>query len=137
MNDPEVKEMFNKAKFILAVVLVFAIPVFFVIKNKLIITESSVLKDIQKKEIVLLYITEKDCSNCKKIKKELDNKEIEYEELNKDTNKDYKTIIRKIGLNNSKLYTPTLVYVVKGKAESYIVKIKNVEELNEYIENIK
>lgn len=137
MNDPEVKEMFNKAKFILAVVLVFAIPVFFVIKNKLIITESSVLRDIQKKEIVLLYITEEDCSNCKKIKKELDNKEIEYEELNKDTNKDYKTIIRKIGLNNSKLYTPTLVYVVKGKAESYIVKIKNVEELNEYIENIK
>ena len=137
MNDPEVKEMFNKAKFILAVVLVFAIPVFFVIKNKLIITESSVLRDIQKKEIVLLYITEEDCSNCKKIKKELDNKEIEYKELNKDTNKDYKTIIRKIGLNNSKLYTPTLVYVVKGKTESYIVNIKDIEELNEYIENIK
>ena len=137
MNDPEVKEMFNKAKFILAVVLVFAIPVFFVIKNKLIITESSVLRDIQKKEIVLLYITEEDCSNCKKIKKELDSKEMEYKELNKDTNKDYKTIIRKIGLNNSKLYTPTLVYVVKGKTESYIVNIKDIEELNEYIENIK
>lgn len=137
MNDPEVKELFNKAKFILAVVLVFAIPVFFVIKNKLVITESSVLKDIQKKEIVLLYITEEDCSNCKKIKKELDKQEIEYDELNKDTNKDYKTIIRKIGLSSSKLYTPTLVYVVKGKTESYIVDIKSIEELNNYIDNIK
>lgn len=136
MNDPEFRQMVNKAIFIISVVVVFAIPVFFIFKNKIIYTESELLKSINKKTI-LLYITENNCKLCKTYRKELDKNNIKYKELNKDKEQDYESIINKLELNNSNLYVPALIYIKDGEVQSFIVDIKTKKILNEYIENYK
>ncbi len=137
MDDPELKKIIQKVIFAVAVAIVFAVPVFFIFKNKLLVEESSVLKDIRNDKTFILYITKDNCKICKTLQKELDNKDIEYEVLNRNKNKDYNEIIRNLGLTNSKLEEPALIYIEKGETISYIVDIKDKEYLNEYLENYK
>jgi len=137
MNDPEFRQMVNKAIFIVSVVLVFTIPLFFVFKNKLLISESNLLKDITNKKEMMIYITENNCNKCNTLKKELDKKDIEYELINKDKSKDYNKIIQRLGLDSSNIYSPTLIYIEKGELISYMVDIESKESLNDYLKNYK
>lgn len=137
MNDPEFRQMANKAIFIVSVVLVFTIPLFFVFKNKLLISESNLLKDITNKKEMMIYITENNCNKCNTLKKELDKKDIEYELINKDKSKDYNKIIQRLGLDSSNIYSPTLIYIEKGELISYMVDIESKESLNDYLKNYK
>lgn len=137
MNDPEFRQMVNKAIFIVSVVLVFTIPLFFVFKNKLLISESNLLKDITNKKEMMIYITENNCNKCNTLKKELDKKDIEYELINKDKSKDYNKIIQRLGLDSSNIYSPTLIYIEKGELISYMVDIETKESLNDYLKNYK
>lgn len=137
MNDPEFRQMVNKAIFIVSVVLVFTIPLFFVFKNKLLISESNLLKDITNKKEMMIYITENNCNKCNTLKRELDKKDIEYELINKDKSKDYNKIIQRLGLDSSNIYSPTLIYIEKGELISYMVDIETKESLNDYLKNYK
>ncbi|MBR5370114.1 MAG: hypothetical protein IK137_02285 [Bacilli bacterium] len=137
MDDPEFKQMVHKAIFAVTIALVFAIPLFFVFKNKFTIKEDQLLKSINNKETVFIYIIEDKCDNCKTLKKELDNKKIKYKILNKDTNQNYKKIINMLGFYSSNMYIPALIYVKDGEVQSFIVDINNKKALNEYIENYK
>lgn len=135
MNDPEFKEMLKKAIFALSVALVFIIPIFFIFKNKLSSTPNTIIKDIRNEKTFILYITKEKCNTCKMLKQELS--DIKYKELNKDKNKDYNEIIMKLELDDSKLYIPALIYINKGKVESYIVDIKSKEDINNFLSNYK
>ena len=135
MDDPEFKEMVKKAIFAVAVALVFIIPIFFIFKNKLSSTPNTIVKDIREEKTFILYITKENCNKCKTLKKELNN--IEYKELNKDTNKNYNEIMMKLELNDSKIYVPALVYINKGKVESYIVDINTKEDIDNFLSNYK
>ena len=135
MNDPEFKEILKKAIFALSVALVFIIPIFFIFKNKLSSTPNTIIKDIRNEKTFILYITKEKCNTCKMLKKELS--DIKYKELNKDKNKDYNEIIMKLELDDSKLYIPALIYINKGKVESYIVDIKSKEDINNFLSNYK
>ena len=137
MNDPEFRQMLNKAIFILAVVIVFAVPVYFIYKNKISVEDSKILKKIKQEKTFFIYVTEDKCKTCKELKKELNNEKVLYEELNKGKERDYDRIITKLELNNSILTVPTLIYVEEGKVVSYIVDIKSEEYLKEYINNYK
>ena len=135
MNDPEFKELLKKAIFALSVALVFIIPIFFIFKNKLSSTPNTIIKDIRNEKTFILYITKEKCNTCKMLKQELS--DIKYKELNKDKNKDYNEIIMKLELDDSKLYIPALIYINKGKVESYIVDIKSKEDINNFLSNYK
>lgn len=135
MNDPEFKEMLKKAIFALSVALVFIIPIFFIFKNKLSSTPNTIIKDIRNEKTFILYITKEKCNTCKMLKQELS--DIKYKELNKDKNKDYNEIIMKLELDDSKLYIPALIYINKGKVESYIVDIKSKEDITNFLSNYK
>lgn len=136
MNDPELKKMIQKVLFAILIALVFAIPLFFVFKNRLTPKTSELLKSINNKTF-LLYITEDNCKICETLKKELDNKNIKYKELNKNKNRDYNEIIIRLDLDNSNLSAPTLIYIKKGEVISYIVDIKDKKYLDDYLENYK
>ena len=137
MDDPEFRKIVGKAIFAVSVALVFAIPLFFVFKNKFTVEKSSLVDDINAEKSVFLYITEKNCKKCNTLKKELDNNEINYIELNKDKNIDYKEVINSLSLDSSNLDSPTLIYVEKGEVQSFIVDISSKKVLNGYIENYK
>jgi glutaredoxin len=137
MNDPEFREMLNKAIFIVAVVLVFTIPVYFIFKNKIMVQESTTLKEIRNNKTIMLYITENNCKQCKILKKELDKTDIEYEEINKDKEKNYNRILSQLGLKSSTITVPSLIYVEEGKVISFVVDIDSKEKIKEYINNYK
>ncbi len=135
MNDPEFRQMVKKAIFVVLIVLVFTIPVFFIFKNKILYKESKLLKEITTSKTVLLYITENNCSKCKKLKETLDENNVDYKEVNKDKEKDYDKMLEKLELNN--IYAPTIIYIEKGEVISYMVDIESKEYLKEYLNNYK
>ena len=137
MDDPEFRKMVGKALFALSVALVFAVPLFFIFKNRFNTEKTTLLDDINKEKSVFLYVTENNCRKCKTLKKELDNNETNYIELNKNKNVDYNEIINKLALDSSSIYTPTLIYIENGEVISYIVDIKSKEYLSEYIKDYK
>ena len=136
MNDPEFRQMLKKAIIAVSVALIFAIPLFFVFKNKLIHNENELIKDINNKSF-LLYVTKNNCKICKTLKKELDSNNIKYKILNKDENIEYQNIIIKLDLNDSQLDIPALIYIKKGEVISYISDIESEEVLNSYLKNYK
>jgi len=138
MNDPEFKQLVHKALFAISVALIFAIPLIFIFINRLDNdTENELLKSIKNKETLILYITEDNCSKCNTIKKELNNKNIEYKELNKNKEIDYNKIISTLELDSSNMYSPAIIYIENGEVISYIVDVNSKERLDDYLENYK
>ena len=135
MDDPKFRELAMKCIFAVAVALVFAIPLFFIFKNKITYNPSTVIQDVRKEKTFIIYVTEDRCKNCKVLKQELEDNNINYRVLNKSREKDYNSIISELGLNKSKLIVPALIYINKGNAESFIVDIKSKEEINEFLSN--
>lgn len=137
MDDPEFKQMLYKAIFIVSIIIVFAVPVYFIYKNKIAITETQLVKDIKNKKSLILYVTQNKCKICNTLKKELDNNDIEYIVLNKDKEKDYDNVLTSLGLNSSNIEIPTLIYIENGEVVSYIINIESKERLNDYLKNYK
>lgn len=137
MKDPEFIELRNKFLLAVLVALAFTIPVIFIFKNRLVGNESSILKELKNNKEIVILVTDKDCNNCNKYKKVLDNYNVNYKVLNKDTNRDYEKILQKISLNKKIIVTPTIIYTKKGKTISFITDINSSEELKTYIENYK
>lgn len=134
MKDPEFIQLVKKVIFAVVIVLLFIIPIFFVIKNKFSDGNHNILNNIRNEKNMVLLITSEDCSNCKEIRKVLKNKNIKYTVLNKDTNRDYDEIIIKLETNKSGIKVPTLMNIEKGKLISYIVDIDE-EDLNNFIDS--
>lgn len=137
MNDPEFKKMLHKAIFTLTIALLFAIPLFFIFRNKLTHNENELISNISNNKSFLLYVTKNNCNICKTIKKELDSNNTKYIVLNKDENIDYQNIITKLDLSDIEIDIPALIYIKKGEVISYITDIESKEVLNAYLENYK
>lgn len=136
MNDPEFRQMMKTFFIILIITLLFLIPLYFIFQNKIIGKESNILSNIRKNKTIVIYITENKCSNCNEIRKELQKNKVNYKELNKNS-KDYNKIISILEMKDSNIYTPTLMYVKKGKLYSYIVNIEEKEEVEKFIKKFK
>ncbi len=134
MNDPEFRKLMKKFFLAILITLIFMIPIFFFLHNKVLIHKSELLTDINKNKTVVIYITENNCKKCNNLKDRIKN--INYKELNKDTNRDYEEIISKLGINESNISSPAILYVKKGQLISYIVDIKE-DELKEFIKSYK
>ena len=135
MKDEELIMLRNKALIGIVILLLFAIPIFFIINNKILIKKTNVIKSIEKKEDILVLVISENCSKCKKYEKELIKLNVNYFLINKDTEKTYNRILSKLKLGESDVIAPTLLYIKKGKAYSTLVDIKNEKEIDEYIKN--
>lgn len=133
MKDPEFIELRNKFFLGVFIFLVFAIPIFFFLKNKILISDSSLLKSINKKNSVLILLTENKCNRCNKSKEVLNKVGINYYVLNKDKERDYNTIIYKLELDKD-IQIPSLIYVEEGKVYAYIDNIKSEKEITDFID---
>lgn len=136
MNDPEFRQLMKKFFIAATIILVFMILLFFFFLNKVVVKEDKIYTSINKNKTIVIYITDSNCSKCNILSKELKRNNVDYKELNKG-NKYYNSIIRKLGISDSNIYTPTLMYVKKGKLYSYIVDIKTKKELNKFIKKYK
>lgn len=134
MKDPEFIEMRNKFFLGVFIFLVFAIPIFFVFKNKIFIGDSKLLKSIKKQDDIVILLVENKCNRCTKSKEVLNNLDINYFILNKSKDRDYETVINKIEIDRD-IELPSLIYLKKGKLYSYIFNIKSEQEITNFIEN--
>ena len=135
MKDEEFIILRNRILFGLLVVIIFAIPTFFVIKNKLLVKETSIIKQINNKENFVILVTKENCTNCKDYEKELKNLNVEYSTLKKDTSESYTKVLDKLSINENDIIPPTIIYVEEGILKSTLVDIKNNNEIKEFVEN--
>lgn len=137
MKDPEFIMLRNRVLIGIFISIIFIISICFFIKNKLLVTESDLEKSIKNKEDILILFTEENCSKCKSYEKKLIDLNVNYFILNKNKEKNYKTILYKIETSNDELIPPTLIYVREGKVYSTLVDIKSKKELEKYLNNYR
>ena len=137
MKDPEFIMLRNRVLIGIFISIIFIISICFFIKNKLLVTESDLEKSIKNKEDILILFTEENCSKCKSYEKKLIDLNVNYFILNKNKEKNYKTILYKIETSNDELIPPTLIYVREGKVYSTLVDIKSKKELEKYLKNYR
>ena len=135
MKDEEFIILRNRILIGLLIVIIFAIPTFFVIKNKLLVKETSIIKQINNKENFVILVTKENCTNCKDYEKELKNLNVEYSTLKKDTSESYTKVLDKLSINENDIIPPTIIYVEEGILKSTLVDIKNNNEIKEFVDN--
>lgn len=134
MKDPEFIELRNKFLLGLGIFIIFAIPIFFFVRNKLYMPDSKIIKSLNKKDSMVILIVENKCDRCNKSKNVLNELNVNYFILNKDTERDYNNIIRKLNIEDE-VQVPAIIYVDEGKLYSYIYNIRNEKEITDFVEN--
>ena len=135
MRDKEFIELRNKFFLGLFIAIIFIVPISIFLKNKLYITDPDIIKGIDKRNNMIILITNEDCSYCSKVRKELDNLNVNYYLLNSDRERSYETILMKLNLTDSDIIYPSLVYIEEGKVVSTLVDIKDIKDVDTYLEN--
>ena len=115
---------------IIVVILVTTMIVLFMKKH---FDDAAIIKNIDKKESMLIYVTDDNCSDCLRVEDILDDNKVNYNIMNKDKNKDYKKVIKKLQIEESDLPTPALIYVSEGVKYATLVGISDMDELNYFI----
>lgn len=134
MRDPEFIELRNKFLLGVLIFLIFAIPIFFFVRNKMFMPDSKIMKYLKKNDSMLILVVEDNCTRCKKSKEVLNELNVNYFILNKDTERDYNSIIRKLKIEDE-VQVPAIIFVNEGNLYSYIYNIKNKKEIIDFVES--
>lgn len=134
MKDQELIELRNKVLLGLFIIIIFAIPIFFLLRNKLYMPDSNIMKSLKKKDSMVILIVEDKCNRCNKSKEVLNEINVNYFVLNKSRDREYNTIIRKLDIDKN-IEIPSMIYVDEGKVYAYIYNIKNKKEITDFVEN--
>lgn len=135
MNDPEFVELINRFFKGIVIVILFIVPLTIFIVKKFNVTESKVIKSIDEKENIVLFVTNGSCTTCKEIEQILDNINVKYTSINMDSDRNFKTILKKLDITTTDIDVPTIIYVEKGEVNSILVSIKTEEEITTFVEN--
>jgi uncharacterized membrane protein len=135
MRDEEFIQLRNKFLFGLTIFIIFAIPIFFLLRNKMFIPDSKIIKSLKNKDSMVILIVDNKCNRCDKSKEVLTKLDVNYFILNKSTNRDYNRILRKLELTEEDLEIPTIILVNEGKLYSYITNIKSKQEITDFVKN--
>ena len=135
MQDQEFIALRNRFLFSLLITIIFVIPVSILVINKFSSSKSDLLKYIEQKKNIVIYLTTDECSKCEEYQKLLDNEHVAYFELNTKKAQEFKEIMSRIEMTSKYATAPGVVYVENGKLSANIVDIKNSNELLQFIEN--
>ena len=133
MKDPEFQKLAKKFLLGMVIILIFLIPLFIIFRNKF-YTGTDIEKKIDNKKTFIVYYIDSRCELCETYKKHLSNIGLKYEIIYKN-NTNTPSILRKIGITPTKLTTPSLIYIKKGKLVSTLAPINSKDEIDEYLEN--
>lgn len=134
MRDPEFIQLRNRFLMALAIALIFTIPMILFVVNRFNEKPSKVIESINKKENIIVLVTEENCPSCLNNKNILKDNNVPFYELNKDTNKNaYEVTLRKLSMSISDIKPPTLIYIEEGKLSSSLVN-PNEKELKSYLD---
>ena len=134
MEDLDLKEFLTNIGIWIFIVVVFGSLFTLVLINKFGVKEISINKKIEKKDNLYVLVVSKEDKNLKEIKKTLKENNISYEVVQKDGERYFDDFLKKISLTEKDIITPTLIVIEKKQASAILVDIKNIDELNSFLE---
>ena len=134
MRDPEFILLRNRFLVAVGVALIFAIPTLLFVVKSFGREVTDVLKGLNEKEDMLIYVESNDCTGCLEVKQILEDKNVDYMVLNIDKNTDYEEIIRKIGISKKVVEVPSLIYVEDGDMVANFMGIKTQNDVISFLE---
>lgn len=132
MNDPEVIELKNRFLLGVFIAAVFCIPLI-LFMCKFVPVDTDVYKYIKQGESLVIFVEEDKCDKCDNVKNILDNNNVSYFVLDKESN-DYYKILDRLRFEDSFVRTPGLIFVRDGKLGAYIFEINTKEDVQEFID---
>jgi len=138
--DDELRRIRNKLLIGILVVIIFCLPIGFLINNKFGNKKSLIIEKINNKEDFLILVTESENVKCHDIINLLESYNLEFNILNRTEDANYYKTIDKINIEESDITPPTLIYMKEGEFYSFLVSerendIKSYLEANNIIEN--
>ncbi len=134
MNDPEFIELRNRFLLGVFIALLFIIPFFYFLKNKLIIDES-IINEIKNGENLTILVVENNCKECKKYEEHLKNNNVSYKKINKKEDKNYELILNKLNISYNDITSPTIIYIEKQNVVATLPNMRSDKEINAFIIN--
>lgn len=138
--EDELRRIRNKLLIGILVVIIFCLPIGFLINNKFGNKKSLIIEKINNKEDFLILVTESENVKCHDIINLLESYNLEFNILNRTEDANYYKTIDKINIEESDITPPTLIYMKEGEFYSFLVSerendIKSYLEANNIIEN--
>lgn len=135
MDDSEFIEL--RSRFILGILIciVFLIPVFFFLYNRLIKT-GSVMKKIQKNDSFIVFVIDNHCQECSRYQSILRDRNIDYVVSNKDKDIHYEKYLEKLDMSESFIKVPTVIYIENGHLFAFL-PIEEEGDLLNFLDSLK
>lgn len=131
MKDQAFEDLKKRFFIGVLVALVFCVPlVIFFARGS---SNGRVLNKLNKDESFILLINSKDCDKCSLVEDILDNRNIDYEEINNYSTTNYEDIMLKLKIDNNNESFPILVYVESGETKAYLNNINNEGMVNDFL----
>ena len=136
-DDEDLRNLFKRLGIGIAVLLVFCTLFYFVLLNRFSPHSSKVVEDVNNKKSIYVLIDDNKCSNCKDIKRIIEEEDIPYYEINIDKATYYEDFLSSISATKNEVVLPTLIFVREGNLDSTMVEINDEGLLKEFIERTK
>ena len=131
--DEDLRNLLSKISFVLVIAIIFLIPFTYFLINKFGGKDSSIEKRINQKDNIILLVQDYSCLNCRSIKNTLNTNRISYDVLYTN-DKRFETILKKLDISKRDIVVPTIISVKEGKADTILVNIEKIDDLESFIE---
>ena len=128
MRDPEFIELRKKFTLGIIIVLLISIPFLIFITKKFMVETSPIIKGINENKTMLVLVEKVDCDTCKDIENIIDSYGVKYYKLNSQSDRNYLTVLHKLGITTKDILEPTLVYINEGK-----YSVNSAEDVKSYL----
>ena len=134
MRDPEFVALRNR--FLLGVVatLIIIIPLLVFFINKYGDSKSSVIKAIEKKEDIVVLVSNKECDFCLNVEAVLKDNNIEYIIFDKVKEDKYEEILRKLEFSDNYVTVPGIFTLKKGKLDLTAMNLESTDDVLEFVD---
>lgn len=131
--DEDLRNLLSKISFVIVIAIIFLIPFTYFLINKFGGKDSSIEKRINQKDNIILLVQDYSCLNCRSIKNTLNTNRISYDVLYTN-DKRFETILKKLDISKRDIVVPTIISVKEGKADTILVNIEKIDDLESFIE---
>ena len=141
MKDPEFNQLKNRFILALIISLIIVIPLALIFINKFSFKSAQLVKSLNNKENLFVFVTKEDCSSCKKVKEILEVRAEFIKRgayiLNEKDQEEYQKILHYFSLNIDKINLPMLIYVEDGQMYANIDSINDEKTITDFLQTYK
>ena len=134
MHDEELMDLFKRLGIGIFVLLVFGILFIVFLYKRFGAEEASILKKFDRSDDFFVLIREKSCKSCGEIVSILKERRVSYFVFYPDRERNVSEIYQRMGIEESDIVAPSIVYFQEGAVHSILVDVQNISDLKEFID---